>query len=120
MGNIAVTRGRYDEDKGGEHKKVTLTIAMASSYATSGDSFLTADIDNIIPGLSEDMTKIDHIHLQILTGQGLVTTLVPDLTNKKVLAYNGTTQISSTTNLSTVTAKVLITYNDLPAARCYW
>lgn len=74
---------------------VSGTLAMSSSYATSGDS-LTAR--------GYGLSTIDDLVFQ---GQPDGYTLEFDKTNLKVLAYTAGTQVTSTTDLSAVSVPVL-------------
>ena len=86
-------------------KAIIADIALSSSYATGGDTYTAANFG---------MTSVDAI---ILQSNAAGYNLSVDLTNSKVLAYQGDNtnaaaapgiQVPAATNLSAVTVRALV------------
>ena len=80
----------------GDHRCVIADVTFDSSYATGGESLTNTDL-----GLTRSLMSLD---------AGVATTghACPyDYTNQKLMAFNGTTQIANTTDLSAVTTRVV-------------
>lgn len=80
----------------GSQKVLNREITMSSSYATGGDTL------NLATALG-----LNRITQVVFEGDGGYT-LVYDAANGKILAYNGTTQIANTTDLSSVAQRAKI------------
>lgn len=79
----------------GDHRAVIADVTFDSSYVTGGESLTQTDL-----GLTRTLSFVSAT--VATTGH----TCPYDYTNSKLLAFNGTTQIANTTDLSAVTTRV--------------
>ena len=80
----------------GDHRAVIADITFDSSYATGGESLTQTDL-----GLTRSLVLLQAS--PATTGHSCPY----DYTNAKLMAFNGTTQISNATDLSSVTTRVM-------------
>jgi hypothetical protein len=82
-------------------RKIAVKQITFGTYATNGVSVTVSDfpdfyrVDAVVPIV---LTKLD----------GTVNDLKWDQTNKKIVLYNGTTEVTNSTDLSTYGAMVLV------------
>lgn len=114
MGNCTVAN--IKKGVTGNRKRITFDLTFSASYATGGDSLVTADLVNLfgpeagIGGINGGNQAVVLDSFDCEPGSaGHIAVL--DRANKKVKAFNGTTEIAAATNLAgvTVKAEVLVT-----------
>lgn len=80
----------------GDHRCVIADVTFDNSYATGGESLTQTDL-----GLTRSL-------MSLAAGAATTGHACPyDYTNAKLMAFNGTTQIANTTDLSTVTTRIV-------------
>lgn len=79
----------------GDERVVFANVTMSSSYTTNGESVTPSQVG---------LTYFDNVSTDAASASGVL--LAYDYTNQKFKAFNGTTEITATTNLSTTVARV--------------
>lgn len=95
----------------GSAKVAYVDITGPASYTTGGETLSASDLKTLIGDPSAVIGDIDHFDAEVTNGGH---TLFLDRTNSKILFFNGTTQITAATNLSTFTARVRVAKSFKP------
>lgn len=108
MGNLTVTVVKRNVTGG--QRRVIADITYSSSYATNGDTMVAADITKLLP---EATGGLADVLLATFEDSSLGHAAYLDRTNKKIKAWNGTTEIANATNLSAVTVRGEFVYGQV-------
>lgn len=91
---MALTISNLQHGVSGNKRENIADVAFDSSYPTGGESLTPAQLG---------LTSVDVVLSDHKAGYNFVY----DKANQKLLAYNGTTQVANTTDLSAITARVV-------------
>lgn len=101
MGNLAVANIKKRVEGG--RQKVVCDITFSAAYATNGDSFLAADLENLFGKAAEigingaGGADIDTFTAEIALADGTEAAL--DRVNKKLKAFSGRAEVANATDL---------------------
>lgn len=111
---MAVSFSVVRRSRQGNLRSVIVDMTGPASYTTGGEALTVAQYNALFPETHGNANALPANANNILVFDAEPSTgghtFVLDRANLKVMAFNGTTQITAATNLSAVTARVAIVY----------